>query len=98
MQLASSQDPSKEDLCMLWALGYLWIMCTNIPLPHILCTEKENLGGSCFYDFWVFWEIEKHRETSLEKATSPFSDFLVQASAWGFSGFAADGGQFLSQP
>lgn len=31
MQLASSQDPSKEHLGTLWALGYLWIVCTNIP-------------------------------------------------------------------
>lgn len=30
MQLASSQDPSKEHLGTLWALGYLWIVCTNI--------------------------------------------------------------------
>jgi len=46
--LASSQDLSKQHLGTLWALGYQWIIFTNIPLPHVLCTEKENLGGSCF--------------------------------------------------
>lgn len=53
MQLASSQDSPEEHLSMLWALGYLWIVCTNIPLPHVLCTEKENLGGSCFCDLCI---------------------------------------------
>lgn len=52
MQLASSQDPSKK--ASRYVLGCLWIVCTDIVLPHVLCAEKENLVGSCFYDFWIF--------------------------------------------
>lgn len=52
--LASSQNPSKECLSTFWALGYPWIVCTNIPLPCVICPEKENLSVSCFYDFWNF--------------------------------------------
>lgn len=97
MQLASSQDSSKEHLGMLWALGCLWIVCTNILLPHVSCTEKENLGGSCFCDLCIVWEIAKYRQTSLERATSLFSVLLVQDSGWLFSSCATDGWQFLSQ-
>lgn len=53
--LASSQNPSKECLSTFWALGYPWIVCTNIPLPCVIYPKKENLGVvSCFYDFWKF--------------------------------------------
>lgn len=51
MQLAPNQDSSKEHLPVLWAFTYLWIACTGTLLPRILCTEKDNLGGSWLYDF-----------------------------------------------
>lgn len=80
MELASGQDPSKGHLCMLWALAYLWIVCTNIAHPHVLCTEKENLGGSCFYDFWSFLRDSKAQANFAGESHSPFSGFQVQVS------------------
>lgn len=93
MQVTSSQDPSKEHLSTLWALGYLWIVCTNIPSSYLMHWK----GKFRWQLFWIFWEISKHRQTSLERATSPFSGFLVQVSGWLSSSSATDGCDFLSQ-